>query len=31
LNGQEYSFEEWLEKTPISDEEKVFLRFKYGN
>jgi len=31
LNDIEYSFEEFLEKTPISDEEKIFLRFKYGN
>jgi len=30
LNGIKYSFEEFIEKTPISDEEKVFLRLKYS-
>jgi len=30
LNGQLYYFEEWLKLTPISDEEKVFLRLKYS-
>jgi len=30
LNNITYSFEEWLEKTPILDEEKVFLRLKYS-
>jgi len=29
LNGKEYSFENWLKLTPISDEEKIFLRLKY--
>jgi len=31
LNGNYYSFKEWLEKTPLSNEEKIFLRLKYGN
>jgi len=31
LNGKEYSFEEWCKKLNILDEEKVFLRLKYGN
>jgi len=31
LNGMQYSFEKFLEKTSITDEEKVFLRLKYGN
>jgi len=30
LNGKQYSFENWLKLTPISDEEKVFLRLKYS-
>jgi len=30
LNDERYLFEEWLEKTPILDEEKVFLRLKYS-
>jgi len=30
LNDVEYSFEEWLEKTPISDEEKILLKLKYS-
>jgi len=30
LNGLSYSFEEWLKLTPISDEEKIFLRLKYS-
>jgi len=30
LNNVEYSFEEFLEKTPISYEEKIFLRLKYS-
>jgi len=30
LNNIEYSFEEWLKFTSISNEEKVFLRLKYG-
>jgi len=25
-----YSFDKWLIKTPISDDEKVFLRLKYS-
>jgi len=29
LNDIEYSFEKWLKLTPISDDEKVFLRLKY--
>jgi len=29
LNGIKYSFEEFIEKTPISNEEKIFLRLKY--
>jgi len=31
LYGYPYIFEKWLEKTLLSDEEKVFLRIKYGN
>jgi len=31
LNGNLYPFKEWLELTPISDDEKVFLRLKYDN
>jgi len=31
LNGNHYTFEEWLEKLNISDEEKVFLRLKYND
>jgi len=31
LNYANYTFEEWLEKTPLSNEEKVFLRLKYEN
>jgi len=30
LNGTFYSFDKWLIKTPISDDEKVFLRLKYS-
>jgi len=30
LLGIQYSFEEWFKKTPLSDEEKVFLRLKYS-
>jgi len=31
LNGIRYTFENWCEKLNKSDEEKVFLRLKYGN
>jgi hypothetical protein len=30
LDGNMYSFENWLEKTPISCEQKVMLKLKYG-
>jgi len=30
LNGVEYSFERFLEKTSITDEEKIFLKLKYS-
>jgi len=30
LNDKLYTFEEWLEKTPISDEEKILLKLKYS-
>jgi len=30
LHGKNYSFEEFIKITPISDEEKIFLKFKYG-
>ena len=30
LNSTSYSFEEWLELTPLSTQEKVKLRLKYG-
>jgi len=30
LNNFYYPFEYWLILTPISDEEKVFLKLKYG-
>jgi len=29
LNDKSYTFEGWLKLTPISDEEKVFLKLKY--
>jgi len=31
INDIVYSFEEWLKITPLSNEEKIFLRLKYGN
>lgn len=30
LNDKEYTFEEWLKLTPLSSQEKVKLRLKYG-
>lgn len=30
LNGIHYSFDQWLEKTPISDEDKTLLKLEYG-
>jgi hypothetical protein len=30
LNRHSYSFDEWLEKTPISDEQKVMLKLQYS-
>jgi len=30
LKDYEYSFEEWLKKLDIIDEEKIFLRIKYS-
>jgi len=30
LNGIKYSFEEWIEKTSLTDEEKIFLKLKYS-
>jgi len=30
LNGTLYPFEIWLKDTPISDEERVLLKLKYG-
>jgi len=30
LNGKNYSFEEWLKLTPISDEEKILIKLKYS-
>jgi hypothetical protein len=30
LNNVEYSFDEWLELSCISDEEAVMLKLKYG-
>jgi hypothetical protein len=30
LNNVEYTFDEWLEQSDISGEEKVMLKLKYG-
>jgi hypothetical protein len=30
LNDREYSLEDWLKRTPISDEDKMMLRLQYG-
>ena len=30
LNGEDYSFDDWLEKLNISYEDKLFLQLKYG-
>jgi hypothetical protein len=29
LNGKRYPFNEWLTRTPISDEQKLLLRLQY--
>jgi hypothetical protein len=30
LNGERYSFDKWLEETPIDDERKLLLKLQYG-
>jgi hypothetical protein len=30
INGERYSFKEWLKLTPITDEQKLLLRLQYG-
>ena len=29
LNGKIYSFDDWLKATPVSDEDKLFLKLKW--
>ena len=31
LNDDEYSFEEWLQQTPLSEKEKIKLRLIYAD
>ena len=31
LNDYEYSFEEWLQQTPLTEKEKVKLRLQYAD
>lgn len=30
FEGKQFTFEDWLEATPVSSEEKVMLKLKYG-